>query len=219
MNVKEGLVSSVALLAVSYGSDVHARYLQSDPIGLDGGNNTYAYAASNPILFADPFGLKVMIVGHFAAGPLGTVTNPDSYHLAIYMDPDDKCECKGSWPMTIGGQPYNGVLVSQFNYPGDALSKATFKQVVPTPPGMTDCEFIMKLFYAANAYEPVPYSFPRIGPPFTRDGQMAPGQYNSNSFVSGVFRAAGAPPPTLQKPSRPAMQTPGYQNPVPITQP
>ena len=40
---------------------VVGRYVESDPIGLDGGLNTYSYGYSSPLLYSDMFGLDVKV--------------------------------------------------------------------------------------------------------------------------------------------------------------
>jgi hypothetical protein len=75
---------------------------------------------------------------------------------------------------------------------------------------MSDCDFIRALISAAASYQNnLDYSVPT-----NFSGAMAPGHFNSNSFVSGVLQSAGATPPSINTGGQ--FQLPGYQNPIPL---
>jgi len=44
------------------------RFLQTDPIGYEGGLNLYAYVQNNPVMFTDPLGLLTPGMGNFYYG-------------------------------------------------------------------------------------------------------------------------------------------------------
>jgi RHS repeat-associated protein len=69
------------------------RYMQSDPIGLEGGINTFASVGGNPLSSIDPRGLD-----NPGIGPYGPYWSP----LSIRKDtPSDSCTCK------FGGEPFS----------------------------------------------------------------------------------------------------------------
>jgi RHS repeat-associated protein len=71
------------------------RYLQSDPIGLQGGINTYVYVENNPMNFVDPLGL----FGSNSEGGMSCLT----CHLRDWFDPPPVPTKPEPWLMPAPG--------------------------------------------------------------------------------------------------------------------
>ena len=67
------------------------RYAESDPIGLAGGSNTFAYAVGNPLSAVDPLGLECTSAGYmttcsYPGGPMFRVPTPLHFPASINSD-------------------------------------------------------------------------------------------------------------------------------------
>ena len=56
-SLKFASLTTLALAFAGFCNTASARFIESDPIGLNGGINTYAYVRGNPMTRVDPFGL------------------------------------------------------------------------------------------------------------------------------------------------------------------
>lgn len=89
MSIPKAVSSTLMLALLSYCGFASARFIQSDPIGIRGGLNTYAYAAQNPLSSVDPDGLEVRFMcrplAGSAAGVSAALMGAPQNHCFVYV--------------------------------------------------------------------------------------------------------------------------------------
>lgn len=121
------------------------RYIESDPIGLGGGLNTYGYSRANPLRFIDPFGLAYFAkrplqgspwLGWASSNPIDDFFNTEISHEQLFFE-------DGKSPSNVGFfDEDGGVLKEELNPIGyrkksgqydDCIMRKAYKNVPLLP--------------------------------------------------------------------------------------
>jgi RHS repeat-associated protein len=176
------------------------RWTSKDPLGITAGESArYSYATNDPINYVDATGRKVSVCFH-RFGPALV------YHSYVWIEPEN-----GSPAFSLGAgrvsasDPRLESNPRRTNDMNPKLRKGCVEVKLPCP----EDEFIDLLLKLDAQYgDNLPYGVPDVGISHPVTGLLEK-RYNSNSYTSGLLKAAGAAPPRLPK------WAPGYETPIP----
>ncbi len=160
------------------------RYVQTDPIGLAGGMNTFGYGYQNPARYVDIFGLEVTLT----CRPLSGLGLLSFRHCATFIWHWSEDPCSATREPVIDYQfsltsPESRFLPQGSNnstYQADreAFEAGRENYHIAVPDGLTQDQFDAMVESMGKNYEQAPYSNARGGP-------------NSNTAAENIIEQAG----------------------------
>jgi len=166
------------------------RWPSRDPIAERGGVNLYGYVGNDPVNGVDALGLEVAYANHQVQSPFPW------YHSKLIITPSNQAQYandprfpnvdkNGQRYATLGAGPVDGKLKSGANRERDVSMDKCNLKTLPLPSRYKDeDQAIEELFRLNEEYNKNRSDYTLFPASWT-------GEYNSNSYISGLISAAG----------------------------